>query len=281
MLPAGRIGRAGAGRIGDNGEADVGCVHGGDGQAGSREGAGVVPPRALEAMVAWLLRVTVREQVLGDLRERYESPAQYVAKAVRVVPMVVVGRIRRTADAQLSLLLALLCYLCYLGEGWFAPEPGLGLIRLARPVAMTLLGTLLADAYSRRPRAGAGPAEGTLLVFERGAMGNCELIIAIGEALDADAVNRIDENPERVGSLRRRYRRRGRRSKQLQRNGARATSAANSVATPAAGVRRTSLAKCLPRACPMALTSSSGSPRAWRACSRRVSSATMMATPRA
>ena len=123
------------------------------------------PPTLVERFVAILLPVKVREEVLGDLHERYQSVPQYLAEALRTVPLVLVSRIRRTADRRLATTLGLLICLCYVGVAWFAGGPEVGLTRLALPAIVTLLGVLLADAYARQGDPVHAPALGTALAL--------------------------------------------------------------------------------------------------------------------
>ncbi len=111
------------------------------------------PSRVAEAVVGILIPPACREQVLGDLRERYTGPRRYFADACSAVPCVIVSRIRRTTDPRVLLLEAFALYLSFvgvaraLGQTSFLYEP-LGLLRLAIPTAVTLLALVLADAYA-------------------------------------------------------------------------------------------------------------------------------------
>jgi hypothetical protein len=63
------------------------------------------PPKWLERVVEFLLPSDYREHVLGDLYERYQSPAQYARDAFRTAPRVIWCHIRRTfapGDDQLQ-----------------------------------------------------------------------------------------------------------------------------------------------------------------------------------
>jgi hypothetical protein len=105
------------------------------------------PSKAAEAIVAVLLPPACREEVLGDLHERYRSPGQYALDALRTIPMVALSRIRRTADPKVLLLQAFALYASFLGAAWLngGGEP----LRLAIPAGMAMLGLMLEDAYSR------------------------------------------------------------------------------------------------------------------------------------
>jgi hypothetical protein len=110
------------------------------------------PRKIVETVVAFFIPPACREEVLGDLHERYGSPGQYIADALRTVPLVILSRIRRTTDPQLLLMEALVLYLSFIGAAWLRGgallRDDLGLMRLAIPAAMALLGLVLADAYS-------------------------------------------------------------------------------------------------------------------------------------
>ena len=111
------------------------------------------PPRSIQAVVALFIPPACRQEVLGDLQERCASPTHYCVDAFRAVPLVILSRIRRTADPQLLLMHAFVLYLSFYGAAWFkAPallyEPW-ALARLAIPGAVTLLGLLLEDAYAK------------------------------------------------------------------------------------------------------------------------------------
>jgi hypothetical protein len=58
------------------------------------------PSKIVEAIVAALVPPACREEVLGDLHERFKSPLQYFFEAVCTVQLVILSRMRRTADPQ-------------------------------------------------------------------------------------------------------------------------------------------------------------------------------------
>ncbi len=110
------------------------------------------PSKAAEAIVAIFVPPACREQVLGDLHERYRSPIQYGWEAFITVPLVILSRIRRTADPPLVLLQAIALYASFLGAAWLQGGALLweasGPLRLAVPAAMALLGLMLDDVYA-------------------------------------------------------------------------------------------------------------------------------------
>jgi hypothetical protein len=137
------------------------------------------PSRSAEAIVAVLIPPACREEVLGDLYERYRSPAQYGFDALITIPFVIVSRIRRTADPQILLMQALALYLAFLSAAWFRESSLLtqqwGMMRLALPPALILLALVLNDVYAkpgtRSPWSMVmGPAIGLALAFLSQAM---------------------------------------------------------------------------------------------------------------
>jgi hypothetical protein len=111
-----------------------------------------VPPRSLETAVGFLIPPACREEVLGDLHERFTGLWHYVRDAVFTVPFVIGSRIRRTTDPTVILMEALAVYLSFLVAAWYFDRPLLsdpsGLWRLAIPVVATVLALVLRDAYA-------------------------------------------------------------------------------------------------------------------------------------
>ena len=87
---------------------------------------------------------------------RYRSPGQYAFEALITVPLVILSRIRRTADPQVVLIQAFVLYLSFLCAAWFKDAALLqaqwGLLRLAIPAGIALLVVILEDAYARPGR---------------------------------------------------------------------------------------------------------------------------------
>jgi hypothetical protein len=111
------------------------------------------PSKTVEAIVGPLIPPACREEVLGDLFERYTSPLQYGLDALSTVPLVIASRVRRTSDPQVRLMQAVVLYLSFLSAVWFEDGAFLyehwGLARLVLPAAMTLLGLTIADCYAK------------------------------------------------------------------------------------------------------------------------------------
>jgi hypothetical protein len=107
------------------------------------------PPKALEALAGFIIPSACREEVLGDLRERYRNPGQYLADLMTAAPWIVFSRIRRTTNLQFLVLDASLIYGCFLASAWYrnsAVEQA-GLLRLVIPAGITLLWLLLSDVF--------------------------------------------------------------------------------------------------------------------------------------
>lgn len=110
------------------------------------------PPRWMEALAAILLPPACREHILGDMRERYQSPGRYFIEGARAIPFVILSRVRRVANGGTLLLEAMGMYAAFLAAGRL--EEGnlagpLALWRLAVPPAALLCALLLGDTYAQ------------------------------------------------------------------------------------------------------------------------------------
>ncbi len=111
------------------------------------------PPRKLETVVALLIPPARRDEVLGDLHERYANPRQYVTDAIRAVPLVVASQIRRTTDLGVLFLEAFSLYFCFfagmlrLSGASILPEQPRALSLLI-PTAVALVVLRFVDAYA-------------------------------------------------------------------------------------------------------------------------------------
>ena len=144
------------------------------------------PSKTAEAIVAVFVPPACREEVLGDLHERYSSSGQYGLDALRTIPLVIISRIRRTADPQVLLMQAFALYVSFLGAAWLKDGAFLseqwGFLRLAIPVAMAMLGLILEDAYAK-------PGRRSPLNLARGP------VLGLGLALASQGMFRIS-NPD-------------------------------------------------------------------------------------
>jgi hypothetical protein len=114
------------------------------------------PSKPAETVVAFFIPPACREEVLGDLYERYRSPRQYGFDALRTIPLVIVSRMRRTADPQALVIQAFALYSSFLGAAWLTegalPREQWGFLRLAIPAGIAMLGLILEDTYARPGR---------------------------------------------------------------------------------------------------------------------------------
>lgn len=110
------------------------------------------PPRILEAFFGFWIPPACREEVLGDLCEKYVSPAQYILLAILTIPRVIVSRARRVTETPVLFMEALLIFGCYLAAGFYRDSAFLhgpyGLLRAALPLVPFLLVMIAFDVYS-------------------------------------------------------------------------------------------------------------------------------------
>jgi hypothetical protein len=104
------------------------------------------PSKFLEALLGLSIPPACREEVLGDLHERYANPGQYVADALRTVPFVIFSRIRRATDPQVLLMEALLFYASFLAAAWYMDRTSVADEWI--PVAVALVILMLDDAWT-------------------------------------------------------------------------------------------------------------------------------------
>jgi hypothetical protein len=121
----------------------------------------VGPPKAALLIARILLPPARREDVLGDMEERFHdadrrrAAVDYVWDVVWTVPLVIVSQILKTADARLVCLEALGMYTSFVGASYLTLgaravsflHDGHGLLRLALPTLVIPLALLLADVY--------------------------------------------------------------------------------------------------------------------------------------
>jgi len=110
------------------------------------------PSKVAETIAGWLLPPACREEILGDMRERYRSGAAYFFEALHLIPSMVYSRICRTADPVVALMEGLSMFTAFVIAARsfdaaliFAPD---GYARLAIPAVVVLAVMALADAYS-------------------------------------------------------------------------------------------------------------------------------------
>ena len=110
------------------------------------------PSKVAEAIVGYLLPPACREEILGDMRERYWSGLGYFGEALQVIPLVIYSQICRTTDPVVALMEVASMYTAFVVVAkWVDPtliSADSGLARLAIPSAVVLAVMSLADAYS-------------------------------------------------------------------------------------------------------------------------------------
>jgi hypothetical protein len=104
------------------------------------------PPVVMEAIVRRLIPPMAREEVTGDLWERYRSPVRYLAEALAVLPAILASQLRRNSSLPMLGLQAFILYACL---GGFAIESGTPPIwaRAAIPALAALIGLAFRDIY--------------------------------------------------------------------------------------------------------------------------------------
>jgi hypothetical protein len=114
------------------------------------------PPKIIETILAWLTPPACREEFLGDLRERYQNLAHYLAESAHALICVIYSRIRRTTDAVVALMEALSLFTSFVLVALWLDRPLLfedhSFARLAIPAAIAIAVVILADAYANPKR---------------------------------------------------------------------------------------------------------------------------------
>lgn len=108
------------------------------------------PPRWLELAVTPLVPPVAREEVLGDLWERYRSPWRYLADVARAVPWLATSQALRSTDPALFMLLGFILFASF---GGLEPQRALLTAPIALPAlpaaACGLAALVLRNAYRR------------------------------------------------------------------------------------------------------------------------------------
>lgn len=87
------------------------------------------PSKKMEAAAAFLIPPACREEVLGDLYERYKSGPQYIVDVVRTLPLVIWSQMRRMTEPRVFLLEVLAVCFSFVAAQWLVDGPA-GLLRL-------------------------------------------------------------------------------------------------------------------------------------------------------
>ncbi|HMN45652.1 MAG TPA: hypothetical protein PKE27_13790 [Povalibacter sp.] len=94
------------------------------------------PPEVIERVVRLLTPPVCREHVLGDLSERYVSPARYVMDVLGTLPFVIGSRLRRTLNPALA---AFLAFYFWFGVFWGPNQAHWGVAVVPALVALAAL----------------------------------------------------------------------------------------------------------------------------------------------
>lgn len=110
------------------------------------------PSKIAEAIVYRLLPPACREEILGDMRQRNQSSAQFLVESISTVPSVIYSRVRRTTDSVVALMEAASIYTAFVMTARWLDNDLLfdksGFARRAIPPVTFLVAIVLADAYS-------------------------------------------------------------------------------------------------------------------------------------
>jgi len=125
----------------------------------------LAPPTAMEQVVQWLIPPKAREAVVGDLREIYSTPSQYLAEAARTVPLVFVSCVLRALNLPLLLLQFLL--LLFILEKVHAQFHLLTQAAIFQVSGIAICAIILRNTYQRdgRPEARYGILESILVAL--------------------------------------------------------------------------------------------------------------------
>jgi hypothetical protein len=100
------------------------------------------PPAVIEQIVRRLVPPANRESVMGDLSERYVSPAHYLNDALRALPFIVASRVRRTCNVGMLGFLAFVLWFGIFGgafqKNWLVATV---------PTVLVMATLVLRDAY--------------------------------------------------------------------------------------------------------------------------------------
>lgn len=111
------------------------------------------PPRFLEFLAGLLVPQACRDQVLGDMHERYRSPLGYIVDGMSAVPASILNQIRRATPPSFLLLEAFVVYASFVAAALCLDrmDGPPDFAQVLRSTAVIMVGLLLRDAYSSRP----------------------------------------------------------------------------------------------------------------------------------
>jgi hypothetical protein len=110
------------------------------------------PPALIESLAAWLVPPAACEHVMGDLHERYTTPARYLRDVVAIAPRLVLRQVWRVVNADFGLYAAEIAGFATVAAGRNAFVPDAWWTSVPSAVIFCVL--MLRDAYvdtSTRP----------------------------------------------------------------------------------------------------------------------------------
>lgn len=131
----------------------------------SLDGPALAPPAAIERLVQCLIPPRAREAVVGDLREIYATPSQYLVEAAKTVPQVFASCMLRALNLPLLLLQLLL--LLFVLETLHAQCHQLTQAAVLQICAIVFCAIVLRNTYQQdgRPQAKYGILESLLVAL--------------------------------------------------------------------------------------------------------------------
>jgi hypothetical protein len=122
------------------------------------------PPAALERALLWVIPPQVREEVAGDLWERYRSVPGYLADLIRTLPWIVASQGRLATEPSLFLLISFTLVASLGGLEPGRAEVGVSVPLKALATALPSLVTLLLrNAYRQKETWGGARAVGDVV----------------------------------------------------------------------------------------------------------------------
>jgi hypothetical protein len=133
------------------------------------------PPELMERIVRLLVPPASREHVMGDLSERYRSPGQYLADALRSLPFIIASQARRAANFARSAIGAYALFVMlntHAGDNWLAA---------ALPTLVAVIALVLRDVYRAPSEASVATRRPGLLAV--GDVGTVVVCVGLSQAL--------------------------------------------------------------------------------------------------
>ena len=152
-----------------------------------------LPPELISRAVGILIPSCVREEVTGDLCERYKSPMQYTKEVVAMLPHLIASQIRRNTNVPMFGVQAFLLFFCFGGSVAAGDVAAIDVprwLRAAVPTLVALGALLLRDAYRENAQRSAWKATLDVLTVIVCVLASQAALVALSgaERLSADWV---------------------------------------------------------------------------------------------